>query len=125
MAVDFLRPEMAAQSYAFKCHRKKEANGNETVFPVHALAFHPGYGTFATGGGDGTVCLWDAKGRKRLLALGPFQNSVTALAFSPDGATLAMASSYDHAAGDKEHAPDVLYVRAMADAEVKPKAPKA
>jgi cell cycle arrest protein BUB3 len=38
--------------YAFKCHRTKLPNGEERVFPVNALAFHPGYGTFASGGED-------------------------------------------------------------------------
>jgi cell cycle arrest protein BUB3 len=121
VAIDYLAPESAAQSYAFKCHRKKEEGGGETVFPVHALAFHPVYGTFATGGGDGTVCTWDAYGRKRLSAIGPFPNPVAALAFSPDGASLAVAASYDFAMGEKEHAPDSIVVRNVADTEVKPK----
>ena len=38
------------KEYAFKCHRR-----NDLVFPVNCVEFHPKYGTFATGGGDGTV----------------------------------------------------------------------
>eukprot|EP00977_Amphora_coffeiformis_P027456 scaffold34612_cov165-Amphora_coffeaeformis.AAC.22 len=38
------------KEYAFKCHRR-----NDLVFPVNCIEFHPKYGTFATGGGDGTV----------------------------------------------------------------------
>lgn len=53
VAIDFADPAPAAQAgkYAFKCHRAKPAagGGDETVFPVHALAFHPVHGTFATG----------------------------------------------------------------------------
>lgn len=40
---------LQAKKYAFKCHRRSE-NGRDTVYPVNAIAFHPLYGTFATGG---------------------------------------------------------------------------
>jgi WD40 repeat protein len=36
------------------------------VFPVNAVAYHPGFGTFATGGGDGVVNIWDGNNKKRL-----------------------------------------------------------
>ena len=36
----------------------------ETVHPVHTIAFHP-RGTFATGGGDGLVNVWDGANKKR------------------------------------------------------------
>lgn len=38
-----------ARRYAFKCHRKSDT-GTDTVYPVNALAFHPVFGTFASGG---------------------------------------------------------------------------
>lgn len=38
------------KNFAFKCHRD-----GDLVYPVNAIDFHPGYGTFATGGADGTV----------------------------------------------------------------------
>ena len=38
-----------ARRYAFKCHRKSDT-GKDTVYPVNALAFHPSFGTFASGG---------------------------------------------------------------------------
>ena len=47
-------PEVQAKKYAFKCHRTT-TNGVDTVYPVNAIAFHPGFGTFATGGADGMV----------------------------------------------------------------------
>lgn len=40
------------------------------VYPVHAIAFHPTYGTFATGGGDGVVNIWDGDNKKRLFQVG-------------------------------------------------------
>jgi cell cycle arrest protein BUB3 len=52
-AVEFLedlgRPALG-KKFAFKCHRV-----GDMVYPVNAIAFHPKYGTFATGGCDGTV----------------------------------------------------------------------
>lgn len=41
--------ESQAKKFAFKCHRRKE-NGEDTAYPVNAIAFQPVYGTFATGG---------------------------------------------------------------------------
>jgi hypothetical protein len=38
----------------------------DVVFPVNAVAYHPGFGTFATGGGDGVVNIWDGNNKKRL-----------------------------------------------------------
>jgi cell cycle arrest protein BUB3 len=46
------------------CHRV-----DGTINPINAVAFHPTYGTFATGGCDGTVVVWDARMKKRLVAL--------------------------------------------------------
>lgn len=38
------------KKYAFKCHRFKMAgSGEDRIFPVNALAFHPVFGTFLTG----------------------------------------------------------------------------
>lgn len=36
------------------------------VFPVNAVAYNPLFGTFATGGGDGVVNIWDGNNKKRL-----------------------------------------------------------
>ncbi len=41
--------QVQTKKYAFKCHRRSEA-GRDVVFPVNAIAFHPIFGTFATGG---------------------------------------------------------------------------
>ena len=54
-----------AKKFAFKCHRRKVGEV-EHVFPVNTIAFHPVYGTFATGGCDGIVCTWDAVSRRRV-----------------------------------------------------------
>lgn len=36
------------------------------MYPVNAIAYHPVHGTFATGGGDGVVNIWDGNNKKRL-----------------------------------------------------------
>ncbi len=80
--------ESQARKYAFKCHRQaapEEEGGGDVVYPVNALSFHPKYGTFASGGGDGTVALWDAEAKRRLKQYQKMHNSVWALAFSHDG----------------------------------------
>jgi cell cycle arrest protein BUB3 len=60
--------EMNTKSYAFKCHRGK-IDDHVQVYPVNAIAFHPGYGTFATGGCDGVVNMWDGENKKRITLL--------------------------------------------------------
>lgn len=67
VAVEFFdpNPETQKKKYAFKCHRAKE-NDIESIFPVNAIAFHKQYGTFATGGSDAYVNMWDGANKKRL-----------------------------------------------------------
>lgn len=115
VAVDFINPE-AGKKYAFKCHRV----GN-TVFPVNCIAFHPFYGTFATGGCDGFVNIWDGKNRKRLSQMPSFPTSIAALCFNHDGTKLAVAASYTFEEGEKDTPPDQIYIKAIHDSEVKPK----
>lgn len=57
-------PSHSMKRYAFKCHRV-----NDTVYPVNCIAFHPKYTTtFATGGCDGSVVLWDGGNKKKVRA---------------------------------------------------------
>jgi cell cycle arrest protein BUB3 len=110
---------MKLSKYAFKCHR----DSNGLVYPVNAIDFHPKHRhTFATGGCDGTVVLWDGMGKKKLTSTPKFPTSISALCFSPDGTELAIASSYTHEEGDREqHPQDELYVRPILDSEATPK----
>ncbi|KAL6013118.1 hypothetical protein ACLOJK_003610 [Asimina triloba] len=122
VAMEFFDLSEAGQSkkYAFKCHRKSEA-GRDTVYPVNAIAFHPIYGTFATGGCDGYVNVWDGNNKKRLYQYTKYPTSIAALSFSRDGRLLAVASSYAFEEGDKPHEPDAIFVRNVNEVEVKPK----
>lgn len=111
--------------YAFKCHRVKQDDGNETVHPVNALAYHPVHGTFATGGSDGGVCVWDGLAKKRLWRLNPFDTAVSSLCFSADGTKLAIGVSYTFDTGEKTPPPPTeLAIRQITDSEVLPKSKK-
>ncbi|XP_028767714.1 mitotic checkpoint protein BUB3.1 [Neltuma alba] len=122
VAMEFFDLSEASQAkkYAFKCHRKSEA-GRDIVYPVNAIAFHPIYGTFATGGCDGFVNVWDGNNKKRLYQYSKYPTSIAALSFSRDGRLLAVASSYTFEEGAKQHEPDAIYVRSVNEIEVKPK----
>ena len=89
--------------YAFKSHRIRD-DGTETIYPVNAVCFHPQLtDIFASGGSDGFVHLWNARLRKRCVSFGPFEAGVSALAFSPNGRHLAIASSYSYEQGPIEY----------------------
>jgi len=52
----------AGKKYAFKCHRV-----GDVVYPVNCITFHPRRTeTFATGGCDGSVVLWDGGNKKKV-----------------------------------------------------------
>ena len=126
VAVEYVDPSEEAQQrrYAFKCHRGT-VGGVDTAFPVNALAFHPIHGSFATGGADGNVHVWDGAKKKRICSLRRYPTSVACLAFSPSGERMAVAASYTWELGEQAHAADAIFVRTVSDSEVKPKASKA
>lgn len=111
-----MSPESQTKKYAFKCHRK-----GDLAYPVNTIAFHPVYGTFATGGCDGFINMWDGENKKRLCQLHPYPTSIASCAFSHDGSILAIASSYTFEEGDKPHPEDNVYLRHVQDADVKPR----
>lgn len=120
IAVEFFdpSPEGQAQKYAFKCHRR-EVDGEDVVFPIHAIAFDPLYGTFASGGGDAHCALWDPVAKKRIRQYG-LSAPVGALAFSADGHMLAIATGAENL--DEDSAPtdvQILVKPALEDAKVR------
>jgi cell cycle arrest protein BUB3 len=111
------------KKYAFKCHRKVNEDKSEVIYPVNALAFHPEHGTFATGGADGVVSVWDGIARKRLWRLPEFDTSIASLAFSADGLRLGIAVSYTYENGPKDAIPvNRIFLRNIPEAEMRPKA---
>lgn len=119
-------PESQARKYAFKCHRQANEQGIDVVYPVNALAFHPVHGTFASGGGDGFVALWDGVAKRRIRQYQKYASSVSAVAFSADGKYMAVAVSpgfEDGREGIAEGAVKVL-VRELGEHEAKGKGAK-
>ncbi|PIK55477.1 budding uninhibited by benzimidazoles 3-like [Apostichopus japonicus] len=115
------KSEVQKKKYAFKCHRIK-VNGEENIYPVLSIAFHNGHNTFASGGSDGYVNIWDGFNKKRLCQFHRYPTSISSLAFSNDGSTLAIASSYMFEMGeDVEHPEDAIFIRNVSDQETKPK----
>ncbi|GIY46932.1 mitotic checkpoint protein BUB3 [Caerostris darwini] len=123
VAVEYLDPsyEVQKKKYAFKCHRVKDPNGVEYIYPVNCIAFHNVYNTFATGGSDGYVNLWDGFNKKRLVQLHRYPTHISALAFSPDGSLIAVASSFIYESEWKEAPPATISIRTVTDQETKPK----
>jgi cell cycle arrest protein BUB3 len=125
VAVEYFdpNPEIQKKKYAFKCHRNKDsATGIEVIYPVNAIAFHSHYNTFATGGSDGCVNVWDGFHKKRLCQFHKYPTSISSLAFSPDGSYLAIATSFLHESQDVKDIPvDTIYIRKVTDQETKPK----
>lgn len=122
VAVEIIDASEQAQKakYAFRCHRTK-TGGVETVHPVNAVAYHPIYGTFATGGGDGMVNIWDGTAKKRVCQLPVYPTSISSLSFNQKGTHMAVAASYTFEGGEKDHPPDAIFWRPVADSEVAPK----
>lgn len=91
VAVEYLdpKPEVQKKKYVFKCHRVKE-DGIEKIYPVNAIAFHNVYSTFATGGSDGFVYIWDGFNKKRLCQFRKYPASISSLSFSTDGSVLQL-----------------------------------
>lgn len=109
-------PAAPLKKFAFKCHRDKGV-----IYPVNAISFNPVYGTFATGGCDGFVNVWDGANKKRLCQFEKYPTSIASLSFNHDGSLLAIAASYTFEEGDKTHPDDKVIIRRIQDSDVKPK----
>ena len=130
VAVEWFDPsaDSQARKYAFKCHRQAapDAPGTDVVYPVNALAFHPVHGTFASGGGDGIVALWDGLAKRRIRQYQRYAASVASLAFSADGKWLAIALSPGFEDGKEPTEGEAagvvkVVIRELAEAEAKGK----
>ncbi|PNT74840.1 hypothetical protein BRADI_1g22950v3 [Brachypodium distachyon] len=107
-------------SYVFKCHRLTEG-GRRVAYPVNTSTFHPVFGTFATGGCDGFVNVWDGSWKRRLIQYPRYPTSIAALSFNRDGSLLAVASSYTYEMGERPHEPDTIFIRDVNDVEIRPR----
>jgi cell cycle arrest protein BUB3 len=125
VAVEWFDPsnDSQARKYAFKCHRQP-VDDVDVVYPVNSIAFHPVHGTFATGGGDGVVAIWDAVAKRRIRIYPKLASSIAGLSFSSDGKYLATAISPGFEDGKDELAEGTVgvYLRELGENEVKRKA---
>jgi len=128
VAVEWFDPSPASQArkYAFKCHRQTSLDGVDVVYPVNALAFHPVHGTFASGGGDGIVALWDGVAKRRIRQYQKYPASVAALSFSADGRFLAVGVSPGFEDGTEGQGEGVVkvFIRELGESEAKGKGTK-
>ncbi|WWD20314.1 hypothetical protein CI109_104790 [Kwoniella shandongensis] len=95
IAVEYFDPADQGSKYAFRAHRQA-VDGVDCVYPINALAYHPIHNTFASGGSDGFISIWDHNAKKRMKLYPKYPTAVSALAFSPDGSKLAIGASYEH-----------------------------
>lgn len=58
---------------------------NELLIKIYIFSFHQGFNTFATGGSDGYVNIWDGFNKKRLCQFHRYNTGITSLCFSHDG----------------------------------------
>ena len=122
VAVEYLDTdqEMQKKKYAFKCHRLKQ-DGVEHIYPVNAISFHSTNNTFATGGSDGFVNIWDPFNKKRLCQFHRYPTDISSLSFNREGSMIAIAASPVELVEGREKAKDVVYIRHTTDSETQPK----
>lgn len=122
VAVEYLDTDQETQKkkYAFKCHRVKQ-DGVEHIHPVNAISFHAAHNTFATGGSDGFVNIWDPFNKKRLCQFHRYPTDIASLSFNKEGNMIAIAASPLELEEGKEKAKDVIYIRHISDSETQPK----
>ncbi|KAL1587934.1 hypothetical protein WHR41_03406 [Cladosporium halotolerans] len=136
VAVEWFDADRAGDTYAFKCHRQTvtevgedgEEHEIDIVYPVNALVFNKVHGTFATGGGDGVIALWDAQSKRRVKQYNKQVASVAALDFSPDGKYLAAGVSpgFEDGMEECDFDPNLIkvVVRELAENEARGRAPR-
>ena len=138
VGVEWFNPELQKKTYAFKCHRETfkwevvEGEGEKDVdmiFPVNGLAFHPIHGTFATGGGEGAIALWDAQTKRRIRQYPQLETTIFDMEFSPNGKFLAIGISPGMESGMEAEPVDPslvkVYIREFSENEAKGKEAKA
>ncbi|KAI8089963.1 WD40-repeat-containing domain protein [Halteromyces radiatus] len=102
VTMDFFDHDNGDKRYAFKLHRQR-------------------HGTFASGGSDGTVSIWDGVNQKRIRQFPKYTEEISDVAFNCDGTQLAIARSYTFDEGERPHAPDAIFIRTLGVNDCKPR----
>lgn len=106
-------------SFSFRCHRN-----DGLAFPVNCVAHNNRYDSFATGGGDGHVAVWDGEARKRITQFSRYPTSIASIDFDTKSDWMAVAVSYTFEEGEKDHPPDEVLIRKIDDAHIATKRSK-
>lgn len=121
VAIEYVARVPGKEKFAFKCHRKDTS----TVFSVNAIAFHKGYGTFATVGGDGVVNFWDKDNKQRLKIFPSRGETISCAAFNTPGNIFAYGVSYDWSKGASHYNPatskNEIRLHVVTEDEIRPK----
>ncbi|KAE8440669.1 hypothetical protein EG329_006833 [Mollisiaceae sp. DMI_Dod_QoI] len=120
--------EPNVKSYTFKCHRNLSPISKNTmdIYTVNSISTHPIYGTFCTGGSDGTFQFWDKERKCRLKEYPKVGGQISATDFSFDGKMLAYAVGYDWSQGfmaNRPDSPNWVGLHRVLDEDVKPRVP--
>eukprot|EP00730_Choanoeca_flexa_P013687 TRINITY_DN5591_c0_g1_i3.p1 TRINITY_DN5591_c0_g1~~TRINITY_DN5591_c0_g1_i3.p1 ORF type:complete len:335 (+),score=70.12 TRINITY_DN5591_c0_g1_i3:72-1076(+) len=121
VAIQYVDAAQSKNNFSFKCHRD-----NKNIFCVNDIAFHPGYGTFATVGSDGIYTFWDKDNRNRLKNFPKSLAQITCCGFNGDGTLFAYGIGYDWSKGHEHYnpqGPNGIFVHGVQDEEVRPKPP--
>jgi cell cycle arrest protein BUB3 len=81
------------------------------------------HGTFASGGGDGVVALWDGVNKRRIRQYQRYPASVGSIAFSSDGKYVAVGVSPGFEDGQEDIVDGVVkvFIRELAENEAQGK----
>lgn len=106
VAIQYVQPTNPRDNFTFKCHRSNETNnGNQDIFAVNDIAFHPVHGTLATVGSDGRFSFWDKDARTKLKSSEQMEQPITKCSFSARGELFAYSVSYDWSKGHEFYNP--------------------
>ena len=125
VGIQYLQKSYAGkESFAFKCHRQDTTN----AYSVNSIAFHRGYGTFSTVGGDGVINFWDKDNKQRLKVFPSKNEAIPCAAFNTPGNIFAYALSYDWSKGASHYNPSTakneIRMFAVKEEDIRPKAKK-
>uniref|UniRef100_A0A3B0N5X0 SONA homologue, putative n=1 Tax=Theileria annulata TaxID=5874 RepID=A0A3B0N5X0_THEAN len=93
--VNYFTEDEKKNNFSFKCHRQDQPGKGTFTYSVNAIDFHTVYGTFVSGGGDGTFTIWDKDNKSRVKAFSNVGAPVVDVKFMSEGNLLAYATSYD------------------------------
>ncbi|UVC54017.1 hypothetical protein MACJ_003345 [Theileria orientalis] len=94
-SVNYFMEQDRKGNFSYKCHRQDQPGRGTQTFPVNAIDFHDKYGTFITGGGDGTFTVWDKDNKTKVKTFNNVNAPVVDIKIMGENNLLAYATSYD------------------------------